>query len=108
MNGGLRRGEDDGETVALAVAVLVEGHLRAMDPGDLAHDGEAPAAAFTAALAEPVEALEDALALPGRDARRVVAHRDAGARHRIDAHGDAPAAPRITDRVVQQVVEQVG
>src|SRR5437773_2781179 len=89
---------------ALIAGSLRNNNVRAMAGGDLAHDGEAQAAAGTRGAGHAIEALEHALALGGRNARTVVLHLDvrlAGAAS--GAHRHVTAALRILDRVVHEV-----
>src|SRR5262249_11953907 len=104
----LRVGEGHGESIADAVGVVVERDVGVMQGGDFADDRQTQAAAVGMAAEEPVEALEDALALLDRYARPVVADRHARPRMREHAHGDAPAAAAVADRVVEQVVDELG
>src|SRR5579885_1419820 len=84
--GGRRRGrigvvvrEGHHEGVADAVAVFLQPDLRAVQRGDVAHDGKAQAAALGMRAEQAVEALEHAVALLHRDARAVVAHHELAA-----------------------------
>src|SRR4051794_18563851 len=100
---GRRRGEREREARPRGLAVG-EDELAAHALGQLAADRQAEAeAALRAGGAAAVEALEDVLALLGRDARPVVGHLDA----------DVAALPRGAQRhglagraVAQRVVEQ--
>src|SRR5512135_248284 len=106
-NLGLRR-KAHGEGIADAVGVVLQRDRGLVQRRDVAHDREPQAAALGLRAEQAVEALEHALALLGRDLRPVVAHRNARAALRGDPHRDAPAAPRIADRVVDQVVQKLG
>src|SRR5436190_9304727 len=61
---------------ALIAGTLGNNNVRSMAGGDLAHDGEAEAAARARGSRHPIEALEDALALAGGDPGTVVLHLD--------------------------------
>ena len=75
---------------------------------DLAHDGQAQAAAGARGPRQPVEPLQHALALGHRDARAVVLDFEEGAHTaRAGAHRDVPARLRVLDRVADQVDEQL-
>src|SRR3989442_5159753 len=87
---------------------ICNGNRRAMPRGDLAHDGEAETAAGAGSSGYAVEALEHALALRVGNARTVVLNLGEGAGAApTGAHGDAPAALRVFDRVVHEVGERL-
>src|SRR5207237_157706 len=80
---------------ALGRRALGDSNRRAVTGGDLAHDGEAEAAARAGRAGHAVEALEHALALRRRNARTVVLDLDEGVGAApAGAHRDAPAALR--------------
>src|SRR6267143_3591879 len=87
---------------------ICNGNRRAMPRCDLAHDGEAQAAAGAGRTRHAVEALEHALALRGRNAGAVVL--DFEERLRVapaGAHRDAAASVRVLDGVVHEVAERL-
>src|SRR5262249_60173205 len=80
----------------------------AVPAGDLAHDGEAEAAAGPPRAGDAVEALQHALALLRRDTRAVVFDLGEGPAVALaGAHGDAATVIRVLDRVVHQVGERL-
>src|SRR6185503_18660384 len=92
---------------AAASRAVLDGNACGVTRSDLAHDGEAQSAARSRRAGNAVEALEDAAALRRRNSRAVVL--DFEERVAIapsGAHGDASAARRILDRVVDQVGER--
>src|SRR5688572_21536766 len=83
---------------------VLDGNAGPMARRDLAHDGEPKAATRARGAPHAVKALEHARALLARDARPVVLDFEEGmAVAPPGAHGDAPAAMRIFERVVHQV-----
>src|SRR5687768_13486105 len=89
---------------AATQGTIRDGDVRGVTGGDLAHDGEAEAAAGTRSPGHAVEPLEDAAALGGRYAGTIVLHLEkcmpvapAG------AHSDAAPARGIFERVVHQI-----
>src|SRR5687767_8132658 len=90
---------------AAAAAAAVAQHDRAaVAGGDLAHDGEAQAAAGAGRSWHAVEALEHLLALAGRDPRPVILDlRERAAVAPAGAHRDVAAPVRILDGVVHHV-----
>src|SRR3954466_6184767 len=93
---------------ALIARAVRNNNIRAMAGGDLAHDGEAEAAAGTGGSRHAVEALEHPLALGRRNTGAVVLHFD----YRLafpapGAHGHTAAALRGLDGVVHEVRERL-
>src|SRR5680860_1407575 len=73
-----REGQREHRALALA---RPDRHIAPVDVGDMAHDRQAQAGAARGATARPVhavEALEDALEVPGGNPDPVVTHRDNG------------------------------
>src|SRR5258706_10811138 len=71
-----------------------------MELDDLLHEIEAEAESAAAVL-EPVKRLEDALALPGRNALALVVDGDAG--RMADVNSDDASSTAVLDRVLDQV-----
>src|SRR5688500_2866533 len=87
---------------------LAELERRPVAGGDVAHDGEAEAAAGARRARHAVEALERSGVLPGRDARAVVLYFDKRMLAAFPgAHRDVPAALGVLQRVVHQVGERL-
>src|SRR6266850_4243734 len=93
---------------AFSPCSICNGNRRAMSGGDLAHDGEAKAAAGAGSAGHAVEALQHALALRCGNPRTVILDLGEGVGAApAGAHRDAPAALRILDRVVHEIGERL-
>src|SRR5437868_8083337 len=87
---------------ALAAGRRAQVDARAVALRDLVDDREAEAAALRRVLVQPVEALEDPLALVDRNAGTVVAYLE-DRPLRLGARGDADHARAVARRVVDDV-----
>src|SRR5688572_28747543 len=92
---------------AAATRAILDGNARCVTRRDLAHDGEAKPASRARRAGHAVEALEHVAALLRGNSRAVVLDfEERVAIASAGAHGDAPAARRILDRVMDQVGER--
>ena len=110
-------GEKPGSSSSIARAPLGRapgGHAAAVGLGDRAHDREPQTRSARGAVARrvgAVEAIEDALALLGGNARPVVFDEepDPSRRAGLDAHAhEPPLGGRVLDRVAHQVAQRLG
>src|SRR2546428_2379199 len=93
-------------SAAAAANAMADFERRTVAGRDLAHDGEAQAAAGARGAGHAVEAFQDAPALLGRDARAVILDlHDRPPVPRPGAHRNVAAARHVLDRVVDQVAD---
>src|SRR2546428_13507076 len=104
----LSMGECYRNSAAAAADAMANFERRAVAGGDLAHDGEAQAAAGAGGAGYAVEAFQDTLALLGRDARAIILDlHERPPVPRPGAHGNVAAPRPVLDRVVDQVAERL-
>src|SRR5258708_23354211 len=91
-------------SAAVAAHAVADFERRAVAGRDLAHDGEAQPAAGARGAGHAIEAVQNALALLGRDARAVILDFDERTPvARPGARGTVAAARRVLARAVDQV-----